>query len=95
MQTHPLADLIRAAARGEFPPVDGDWHRVPPWRDGVEAVLAFTGHAVLAVGDRASDADLAELQLDGYGGAHHPWVISALAAGFAPIGSVQLFEPAE
>lgn len=78
---HPLATLIRAAARGEFPPVDGGWHRVPPWREGLEAVLAFTGHAVLAVGDRVSDADLSELDPHGYGKAHHPRVLCALARG--------------
>jgi GNAT superfamily N-acetyltransferase len=78
---HPLADLIRDAATGRFPRPDGTWSRVPPWRDGVEAVVAFTGHAVLAVGERVSDADLAKLGVDGYGGAHHPAVIAALAGG--------------
>lgn len=78
-EEHPLADLLRAAAAGQFPTPDGGWTRVPPWRDGVEAVVAFTGHAVLAVGDRIGDAELAKLGIDGFGGAHHPAVIAALA----------------
>ncbi len=81
MTPHPLADLVRAAARGEFPAVDGGWRRVPPWRPGVEAVLAFTGHAVLAVGGRVPDAVLGALDPHGYGGAHHPSVLTALAGG--------------
>ena len=79
--THPLAALIRAAAAGEFPAPDGGWQRVAPWRDGVEAVVAFTGHAVLAIGDRVTDDELAKLGVDGFGGAHHPAVIDALAGG--------------
>ena len=45
---HPLAGLISAAAAGRFPDADGGWQRMPPWRAGLEAVVAFTGHAVLA-----------------------------------------------
>lgn len=79
--SHPLADLIRAAAAGRFPAPDGTWRRVPPWRDGVEAVVAFTGHAVLVVSDRVCDSEISGLGVDGYGGAHHPAVIAALARG--------------
>jgi len=43
---HPLAVLIAAAAAGRFPAADGGWQRVPPWHPELEAVLAFTGHAV-------------------------------------------------
>ena len=42
-------------------------------------MLAFTGHAVLAVGDDVSDELLAGLDPDGLGGAHHPRVLTALA----------------
>lgn len=69
----PLADLVRDAADGRFPPADGGWVQVPPWRAGVEAVLAFTGFAVLAV-----DGPLPHL-VDGFGGAHDPRLITALA----------------
>ena len=81
MTDHPLATLIRAAATGEFPAADGSWRRVPPWRDGVEAVVAFTGHAVLAVERPGQREDLGKLGIDGFGGAHHPAVIAALAGG--------------
>ncbi|GAA0614784.1 hypothetical protein GCM10009547_15810 [Sporichthya brevicatena] len=81
MGEHPLATLIRAAAAGEFPTADAGWRRVPPWRDGVEAVVAFTGHAVLAISERVADDELTKLGVDGLGGAHHPAVIAALADG--------------
>lgn len=79
MTTHPLAELIEAAADGRFPASDGGWHRVVSWRPGVEAVLAFTGHAVLAVDDDVSDERLTELGVDGLGGANHPRVLTELA----------------
>ena len=44
-----LGGLIVAVADGCYPAADGSWRRVPPWRPGVEAVVAFTGHAVFAV----------------------------------------------
>jgi len=67
------------AHRGIFPPVDGGWTRIAPWRPGLEAVIAFTGHAFLAVDADVSDDDLAPLGINGYGGAHAPRVIQALA----------------
>lgn len=85
---HPLARLVADAAGGRFPPVDGRWHRVPPWRDGLEAVVAFTGHAVLAVGDDVADSWLDELGVDGFGGAHDPRVIATLAGDGAWIDSL-------
>jgi uncharacterized Zn-finger protein len=42
-------------------------------------VLAFTGHAVLAVAADVSDDRLSTLGVDGYGGAHHPRVLLDLA----------------
>ena len=79
MTPHPLAELIQDAVDGRHPVPDGGWHRVPPWRPGVEAVLAFTGHAVLAVGDDVSDERLEALGVDGLGGANHPRVLLDLA----------------
>ena len=76
---HLLARLITDALDGRYPQPDGGWHRVPPWRDGVEAVLAFTAHAVLAVAPDMSDERLAALGVDGYGGANHPRVLLELA----------------
>ena len=76
---HPLAGLIAAAAAGRFPDPDGGWRRVPPWRPGLEAVVSFTGHAVFAVAPDIPDHRLAALGADGFGGAHDPRLIAALA----------------
>ncbi|WP_448638202.1 hypothetical protein [Geodermatophilus sp. URMC 63] len=76
---HPLAALLVGAAGGRFPPADGGWSRVPPWRSGLEAVVAFTGHAVLALDPDRDDARLRALGVDGVGGTHHPRVLTALA----------------
>ncbi len=79
MSPHPVAELLTAAADGRPPEPDGGWRRVPPWRPGVEAVLAFTGHAVLAVAGDVGDEELDGLGVDGLGGAHHPRVLLRLA----------------
>jgi hypothetical protein len=76
---HPLAALITEAAAGRYPAADGGWRRVPPWRPGLEGIVAFTGHAVLAVAPDISDARLIELGADGFGGAHDPRLVAALA----------------
>jgi len=76
---HPLADVIEDAANGRFPPVDGGWHRVTPWKQGLEAVVAFTGHAVFAVDAATTDESLAGLGADGFGGAHDPRLVAELA----------------
>jgi hypothetical protein len=76
---HPLAVMIAGVAEGRFPAPDGGWHRVPPWRDGLEGVVSFTAHSVLAVGPDVPDSWLEELGADGLGGADHPRLITALA----------------
>jgi hypothetical protein len=77
---HPLAAaLLTEAAEGRFPPADGGWRRVHPWRPGLEVVVAFTGHAVLAVADDRTDERLDALGVDGLGGASDPRVVAALA----------------
>jgi hypothetical protein len=76
---HPLAALIAGVAAGRFPDPDGGWHRVPPWRPGLEAVISFTAHAVFAVAPDITDGQLAALGADGLGGAHDPRLITALA----------------
>lgn len=81
MDSSDLAAVLRLAAGGLFPEADGGWDRVRPWREGVEAVVAMTGHAWLAVADDVGDAALAALAPDGLGGAHHPRVVSTLAGG--------------
>jgi hypothetical protein len=76
---HPLAVLIAEVAAGRYPAADGGWRRVPPWRPGLEGVVAFTGHAVLAVAPDIPDARLIELGANGFGGAHDPRLVVALA----------------
>ncbi|GAA1894359.1 N-acetyltransferase [Lapillicoccus jejuensis] len=76
---HVVGRVLRAAADGRFPLDDGGWERVPPWRPGVEGVVALTGHAYLAVGDDVPAARLATLGADGIGGAHDPRLVAALA----------------
>ena len=86
---HPLAQLITDAAAGVFPEVDGGWRHVPPWRKGLWAAVAFTGHAVFALDD-VDDARLTRLGADGFGGAHDPRVIAELAGPGTWIGCLDL-----
>ena len=51
---------------------------LPPLDDGREAVVAFTGHAVIA--SRLGADQLADLSPDGFGGALSPAVLLRLAA---------------
>ncbi|MGO4597086.1 N-acetyltransferase [Terrabacter sp. 2RAF25] len=76
---HLIAEVLSKASGGDFPAVDGGWQRVAPWRDGVEGVVAFTGHAYLAVDDDVSDGTLGSLGPDGFGGASNPRLVSRLA----------------
>ena len=87
---HPLAGLIAAVAAGRYPAADGNWRRVPPWRPGVEAIVAFTGHAVLAVAPDIPDRRLVSLGADGFGGAHDPRLITALAGPGGWIDSLDM-----
>ncbi len=79
--THPLADVLRRAAAGAPPPADGAVELVPPWRERTVAVVALTGHAYVAAGDPWTVQRLEALGADGFGGAHHPAVVTALADG--------------
>jgi hypothetical protein len=87
---HPLGGLIAEIAGGRFPVADGSWRRVPPWRPGLEAIVAFTGCAVFAVEPDITDSMLGGLGADGFGGANHPRLISALAGPDGWIGSLDL-----
>jgi hypothetical protein len=84
---HPLAEIIQDADAGRFPAADGGWSRVPTWRDGVEGIVCFTGHAVLAVSSDVSHERIAELGADGFGGAAHPRLLCGLAGPGGWIGS--------
>lgn len=73
-----LAELFDDVLVGRYPAVDGGCSIVPPDRTtGLHAVLGFTGHAVICT-DRTSD-QVQSLGLDGYGAAHHPDALRALA----------------
>ena len=74
---HPLARIVRDAAAGRFPPVDGLVEVVPPYLEGVEAVVAFTGHAVVAT--RMPLAALVAAGADGFAGATSIPVMTLLA----------------
>jgi GNAT superfamily N-acetyltransferase len=74
-----VADLLVSAWRGPRPSVDGAWARVAPWRDGVHAVVAVTGRAMVSGPDDVTDAELAALGVDGWGHAHDPRVMTRLA----------------
>lgn len=74
-----LAQLLRQAADGRFPEADGGFSRAVPWRPGVEAAVAFTGHAVMVLDQAVTDEQLLGLGAHGYGGAHDPRVAVALA----------------
>jgi GNAT superfamily N-acetyltransferase len=90
-----LAGLITAAAAGRFPAADGRWTRVPPWRAGLEAVIAFTGHAVFAVAPDIPDHLLDSLGANGFGGAHDPRLITALAGPDGWIDSLDMLMAAQ
>ncbi|MFC5678056.1 N-acetyltransferase [Aeromicrobium endophyticum] len=85
---HPLARLIAAFADGDFLAADGGWQRVEPWRPQLEAVVAFTGRAVFAITPDIADEHLVALGADGFGGAHDPRLVTALAGPDAWIDSL-------
>jgi hypothetical protein len=74
---HPLLEELLAAARGSFPPVDGGVTVVPALDGGLEAIVAFTGHAVIATALSRDELMLAGA--DGYGGATSADVQRAIA----------------
>ncbi len=63
---------------------------MPPWRAGLEAIVSFTGHAVFAVRPGVPDRLLAALGADGFGGAHDPRLITALAGPDGWIDSLDM-----
>lgn len=85
---HPLARVLRDAADGRFPPVDGGVEILPPDPAGTHAIVAFTGHAYLLTGRSPDDPVFASV--DGYGGATDPRLVVALAGRDGTIGSLDL-----
>lgn len=82
---HPLLDVFESATRGAFPAADGGVTLLPPFANGTEAVVAFTGHAYIATG--IVPERLADLDLDGMGRAMHPRVVQRLAGPTGWIGT--------
>lgn len=85
-QPHPLLKMFMAAAAGSFPPVDGRAVLAPPLRDGLQAVVSFTGHSVIAT--RRTAAELDDLKLDGFGAALHPRVLQRIAGEHGTVGQI-------
>lgn len=75
--THPLLPLLICAAQGHFPPVDGGVTYLPPLGRDIEAVVAFTGHAVVC--SRWGRDVIEPLGADGYGQAQRPEVLLKMA----------------
>jgi hypothetical protein len=71
-----LAAVLTDAVGGRFPPADGTVVVASPWQEGVEAVVAFTGHAVVAT-TLPLDAVLAA-GADGFGGATLPPLLTLM-----------------
>lgn len=86
---HPLAQLIIDVWRGNWPEPDGGWTRVPPWHEGLFGVVAFGGHAAVAAPAEVSDERLDALGANGFGGAHDPRLMTALAG---PSGWVDMLD---
>lgn len=87
---HPVGRLLLDAARGAVPPPDGSWVRVPAWRPGLFAVVAFTGHAAISAPSCWSDEQIAGLEPDGFGASADPRVVVALAGRGAFIDALDV-----
>jgi GNAT superfamily N-acetyltransferase len=71
LNAHPLAVALTAAAHGQYPPVDGRVDVVPSPGPTCDALVAFTGHYVLA-----ADVDAEAIAAR--------WPVGALSLPFAP-----------
>jgi hypothetical protein len=79
MKPHPLLDVFIEAAHGRFPPSDGGVTFLPAHTPGIEAIVAFTGHAYVL--SELGPDDFADLELDGFGLAQRPEAQLRLARG--------------
>lgn len=83
--SHPLADLLRAAAGGSFPPAAGAVEVVPRCPPGnVDWVVSFTGYAVVATARSAGE--VLSRRPDGYGAALAPDFLLWLAGDDGRVG---------
>jgi hypothetical protein len=88
-----LLSLLLSAAAGDFPPADGRAVFVGRLAEPLQAVVSFTGHAVL-VTDLTED-DFADIPLDGYGAALQPSVLQRLAGGGGIVGVIDVLLAAD
>jgi hypothetical protein len=80
-----LGAILADAVAGRFPPPDGGCTVVPPdATTGLEAVLAFTAHAVVATA--LSPEEVMALGVDGFEGGHAPDTLRGLAGPHGWIG---------
>ena len=86
---HPLRGILVDAVDGRYPPVDGDVELHSADEHGTEAIVEFTGHAVV-LSEVCSLDELLRLGADGYGGATHPDVQRAVAGPTGHIGCFDL-----
>jgi hypothetical protein len=84
--THPLLAVLLDAARDVFPAVDGRAVLVQPLDGGLEAVVSFTGHAVLATSLPREEFP----PLDGFGDALRPAVLSRLAGADGEVNDIDV-----
>ena len=80
--THPLLDVLHAAAGGVFPPADGQAVFLPPLPRGAAAVVSLTGRVYLATDRRVPG-------LDGFGSALQPEVLRRIA-GEREVGTLDV-----
>ncbi len=88
LQPHPILPLLLAAAGGTFPAVDGQAVFLPPLGPDLQAVVSFTGHAVVA--SALPKSEFADLDLDGFGSALHPAVLQRLAGRHGNVGVIDV-----
>ena len=79
--------LLRDAVHDRFPPADGTVVYVPPVAGGVEAVICFTGYAVVIT--ELKPARLVARGIDAFGGAAAPAVLLELAG---PRGEIDVLD---
>ncbi|MFR9675929.1 hypothetical protein [Streptomyces sp. TR02-1] len=90
---HPLLGWFLDAAAGRFPPADGRVTVLPALTRGLEASVAFTGHAVVAT-SLPADA-VRSREPDGFGGSLAPDFLRFLAgpSGWIDVVDVTLTAP--
>ncbi|MCF6521534.1 hypothetical protein [Streptomyces sp. JJ36] len=85
---HPLLGYLLDAVEGRFPSADGRVTVVPALPGGLEASVAFTGHAVVATSLAAED--VRAQGPDGFGGSLAPGFLRYLAGPGGEIGTLDV-----